>query len=116
MGAFCRFGDRNVTARQSVGALAHKFGVCTDFSHGHRRDASSPGLAWAYRRRVGRRDRVRDDCAWRVEVVKRGRTRWYRISTGDDELDWLSIGAIQSILSEAGVDLAGALVRSGRTR
>ncbi len=46
------------------------------------------------------------DGAWRVEVVKRGRNRWYRIRHGDDELDWLSIDAVQRILAEAGVDLA----------
>jgi hypothetical protein len=49
------------------------------------------------------------DGAWRVEVVKRGRTRWYRIVHGDDVLDWLSIAAVERILAEAGVDM-GALV------
>jgi hypothetical protein len=47
------------------------------------------------------------DGAWRVEVVRRGRTRWYRILHGEDELDWLSIAAVQRILAEAGVDMAG---------
>ena len=47
-----------------------------------------------------------DDAAWRVEVVRRGRTRWYRIVHGDSELDWLSIAAVQRILSESGVDMA----------
>jgi bifunctional non-homologous end joining protein LigD len=44
------------------------------------------------------------DGAWRVEVVRRGRTRWYRIVHGDDVLDWLSITAVERILDEAGVD------------
>ncbi len=44
------------------------------------------------------------DGAWRVEVVRRGRTRWYRIVHGDDVLDWLSISAVERILDEAGVD------------
>jgi hypothetical protein len=46
------------------------------------------------------------DGAWRVEVVKRGRTRWYRIVQDDNQLDWLSIAAVHRILGEAGVDLA----------
>jgi hypothetical protein len=46
------------------------------------------------------------DGAWRVEVIKRGRTRWYRITHQDNELDWLSIAAVQRILSEAGIDMA----------
>jgi hypothetical protein len=49
------------------------------------------------------------DGAWRVEVVRRGRTEWYRIVHGDDVLDWLSIAGVQRILDEAGVDL-GELV------
>jgi hypothetical protein len=44
------------------------------------------------------------DGAWRVEVVRRGRTRWYRIVHGEDVLDWLSITAVERILDEAGVD------------
>jgi hypothetical protein len=45
------------------------------------------------------------DGAWRVEVVRRGRTRWYRIVHGEDELDWLSIAAVERILAENGVRL-----------
>ncbi|MEV6598194.1 hypothetical protein AB0M36_15130 [Actinoplanes sp. NPDC051346] len=44
------------------------------------------------------------DGAWRVEVVRRQRARWYRIVHGDDVLDWLSIAAVERILDEAGVD------------
>jgi len=44
------------------------------------------------------------DGAWRVEVVRRGRTRWYRIVHGEDVLDWLSIAAVERILEEAGVE------------
>jgi bifunctional non-homologous end joining protein LigD len=44
------------------------------------------------------------DGQWRVEVVRRGRTRWYRIVHGDEVIDWLSIGAVERILDEAGVD------------
>jgi bifunctional non-homologous end joining protein LigD len=44
------------------------------------------------------------DGAWRVEVIRRGRTRWYRIVHGDDVLDWLSIAGVERILDEAGVD------------
>jgi hypothetical protein len=49
------------------------------------------------------------DGIWRVEVVKRGRTRWYRIVHGADVIDWLSIGSVERILGEAVVDL-GAMV------
>jgi hypothetical protein len=49
--------------------------------------------------------------AWRVEVVRRRgqQTRWYRIVSGDDDavLDWLSITAVERILTEAGVDMSG---------
>jgi hypothetical protein len=43
------------------------------------------------------------DGAWRVEIVRRGRTRWYRIVHGEDVLDWLSIAAVERILAENGV-------------
>jgi hypothetical protein len=43
------------------------------------------------------------DGAWRVEIVRRGRTRWYRIVHGEDVLDWLSIAAVERILAEQGV-------------
>ncbi|RZU50798.1 hypothetical protein EV385_2582 [Krasilnikovia cinnamomea] len=52
------------------------------------------------------------DGAWRVEVVKRGRSRWYRIRHGDNELDWLSIAAVHRVLGDAGIDLAD-LVEAG---
>ncbi|AGZ39478.1 hypothetical protein [Actinoplanes friuliensis] len=44
------------------------------------------------------------DGQWRVEIVRRRRTRWYRIVHGEDVLDWLSIAAVERILDEAGVD------------
>ncbi len=44
------------------------------------------------------------DGRWRVEVVRRGRTHWYRIVHGEDVIDWLSITAVERILEEAGVD------------
>ena len=46
------------------------------------------------------------DGAWRVEVARRGRTHWYRIVHRDNQLDWLTIAAVQRILGEAGIDLA----------
>jgi hypothetical protein len=45
------------------------------------------------------------DGQWRVEIVRRQGTRWYRIVHGDDVLDWLSIAAVERILHEAGVEL-----------
>jgi hypothetical protein len=44
------------------------------------------------------------DGAWRVEIVRRKRTRWYRIVHGDSVVDWLSITAVERILDDAGVD------------
>lgn len=45
------------------------------------------------------------DGRWRVEAIRRGTSRWYRIVHGDDVIDWLSIAAVQRILHEAGVDM-----------
>jgi len=44
------------------------------------------------------------DGAWRIEVVRRGRTRWYRLVHGDEVIDWLSISAVERILEENGID------------
>lgn len=46
------------------------------------------------------------DGAWRIEVVRRGHTHWYRILHGESEIDWLSIAAVERILGEAGIDIA----------
>jgi hypothetical protein len=46
------------------------------------------------------------DGAWLVEVVRRGHTLWYRLVHGDNQLDWLTIAAVQRLLGEAGIDLA----------
>lgn len=45
------------------------------------------------------------DGRWRVEVIRRGRTRWYRVVHGDEVLDWLSIAGVERILREHGVDM-----------
>ena len=45
------------------------------------------------------------DGAWRVEIVRRGRTHWYRIVHGTEVQDWLSIAAVERILADAGVHL-----------
>jgi hypothetical protein len=50
------------------------------------------------------------DGVWRVEIVKHGRTRWYRVVHGDNEIDWLGIAAVERILGEAGVDMAELVV------
>jgi hypothetical protein len=44
------------------------------------------------------------DGSWRVEVVRRSGSRWYRIVHGDEVLDWLSIAAVERILDDAGVE------------
>jgi bifunctional non-homologous end joining protein LigD len=51
------------------------------------------------------------DGAWCVEVIRRGKSRWFRIVHGEDVIDWLSITAVERILGEAGVDMA-ALVEA----
>jgi bifunctional non-homologous end joining protein LigD len=46
------------------------------------------------------------DGTWRIEVVRRNRSQWYRITHGDNTFDWLTIGSVQRILRDAGIDLA----------
>ena len=46
------------------------------------------------------------DGEWRVEIVKRGRTQWYRLVHGDSILDWLAQATLERTLHQAGVDLA----------
>jgi len=46
------------------------------------------------------------DGAWRVEVVRHGRGRWYRVVHGENVIDWLGIAGVERILGEAGIDMA----------
>ena len=43
---------------------------------------------------------------WRVEIVKRCQTHWHRIVHGDNQLEWISIAAVERILAEASIDMA----------
>jgi hypothetical protein len=52
------------------------------------------------------------DGQWRVEIVRRGSTRWYRLVHGDNVVDWLSITGVERLLADAGVDV-GALIEDG---
>jgi bifunctional non-homologous end joining protein LigD len=52
------------------------------------------------------------DGEWRVEIVRRGRTRWHRIVSGDNQIDWLTIAGVQRILAEARVDMASSWTRT----
>ena len=47
------------------------------------------------------------DGARRVEVVKRGRSRWYRIvnDARDVTFDWLSIAAVERVVAEADIGI-----------
>jgi bifunctional non-homologous end joining protein LigD len=45
------------------------------------------------------------DGRWRVEIVARGTSRWYRVSHADNVLDWLPLASVERILAEAGVDM-----------
>jgi bifunctional non-homologous end joining protein LigD len=47
-------------------------------------------------------------------VVRRRRTRWYRIVHGEQVHDWLSISAVERILDDAGVD-RHLLIEAGPT-
>jgi hypothetical protein len=53
------------------------------------------------------------DGAWRVEIVRHGRTRWYQIVRGGDRIDWLGIAAVERILGEAGIDVADLVEVTG---
>lgn len=48
------------------------------------------------------------DGQWRVDVVRRpGHTSyWYRVTHQDNVIDWLTIGQVQRILADAGIDIA----------
>ena len=46
------------------------------------------------------------DGEWRVEIVKRGRTQWYRLLHGDSVFDWLAQATLERMLHKAGVDMA----------
>ena len=45
------------------------------------------------------------DGEWRVDLVTRGKSTWYRLVHGDDVIDWLSIATVERILAKAGVDM-----------
>lgn len=46
------------------------------------------------------------DGRWRVEVIRRGRDRFYRLVHGDNVIDGLFIATVERLLREAGVDMA----------
>jgi len=48
------------------------------------------------------------DGCWRVEIVRRpgSRTCFYRVVHAGGELDWLSIGQVEQVLTRGGVDIA----------
>jgi bifunctional non-homologous end joining protein LigD len=46
------------------------------------------------------------DGRWRVEIVRRGRDRFYRLVNADNVVDGLHIASVERLLAEAGVDLA----------
>jgi hypothetical protein len=49
------------------------------------------------------------DGRWRVDIMRRGTSWWYRVHHGDNEFDWLDLPAVERILHEAGADI-GELV------
>ncbi|GGQ58949.1 non-homologous end-joining DNA ligase [Couchioplanes azureus] len=46
------------------------------------------------------------DGRWRVEIVRRGGQRFYRLVHGDNIVDGLVIATVERLLAEAGVDIA----------
>lgn len=44
------------------------------------------------------------DGAWRVEIIRRGRTRWYQIVHDDVFYGPMSIAGIERVLDQEGVD------------
>ncbi len=48
---------------------------------------------------------VTPDGRWRVEAVRQGRDRWYRLRHGDNTVEGLAIGDVERLLGRAGVNL-----------
>lgn len=46
------------------------------------------------------------DGQWRVEIVRRGRDRFYRLVHHDNVIDGMAIATVERLLAEAGVDIA----------
>jgi bifunctional non-homologous end joining protein LigD len=46
------------------------------------------------------------DGRWRVEIMRRGDARWYRVRHAGNEFDWLDLAGVERVLSGAGVDLS----------
>jgi bifunctional non-homologous end joining protein LigD len=46
------------------------------------------------------------DGHWRIEVMRRGTSRWYRLTHHDNVLDWLTITDVERILTDVGVDIS----------
>jgi bifunctional non-homologous end joining protein LigD len=46
------------------------------------------------------------DGHWRVDIMRRGDSRWYRIHHQDNEFDWLDVSDVERLLTDAGVDLS----------
>jgi bifunctional non-homologous end joining protein LigD len=46
------------------------------------------------------------DGRWRIEIMHRGDSRWYRMSHDDNVLDWLDLAAVERILTDVGVDMS----------
>jgi hypothetical protein len=49
------------------------------------------------------------DGRWRVDIMRRGDARWYRVRHADNEFDWLDLADVERILRDTGTDI-GRLV------
>ncbi|WP_305785331.1 non-homologous end-joining DNA ligase [Symbioplanes lichenis] len=55
------------------------------------------------------------DGRWRVEAVRRGRDRFYRLIHGDNTIDGLVIATVERLLHQAGIDMADLIEPSAVT-
>ena len=46
------------------------------------------------------------DGSWRVDIMRRNTSQWYRLTHADSVVDWLTITTVQRLLHDAGIDLA----------
>jgi bifunctional non-homologous end joining protein LigD len=50
------------------------------------------------------------DGRWRVDIMRRGDARWYRLQHGGNVFDWLDLSQVERILADTGADI-GHLVQ-----
>jgi len=56
------------------------------------------------------------DGRWRVEAIRRGPDRSYRLIHGENLIDGLAIATVERLLAEAGVDIGNLVEASAPAR